>query len=307
MSCLVTRSLPMHRFFLSICLWILSLSVATAQWSTEDEMFGFVIGIEGKSHPERGDFVKKQLEKAGIGYFTVPFDNLLIRGSDTLDLGGEDIVVRIGRGQKRVVVGAHYDAVEDSPGANDNGGGVAVLLELVKSVYQSPMKCSVDFVFFDREENGLIGSRFYVQKVVNRNNHVAMINLDVEGTGKELYAGPVGGGDDNFLMPLVRKAALQTKFDYQEEDGFPESDYLSFADAKLENISISVVPKGDAMLLSRMAKNGGRPDPKGLPHVMRVMHTSDDRSYKMSPRALQMSFEFTRTLLRLIDEAVKAP
>ena len=44
------------------------------------------------------------------------------------DLTGENIIVRFGHGEKKIVVGAHYDAVEGSPGADDNGSGVAVVL-----------------------------------------------------------------------------------------------------------------------------------------------------------------------------------
>jgi hypothetical protein len=137
--------------------------------------------------------------------------------------------------------------------------------------------------------------------VVNRANHFGMINLDIEGMGDEVFVGPVGGGDDNFLMPLVRKAAKQTKFDYKEENAYPGSDYASFAQAGLENISISVVPKGDPELLARMVRSGGKMDPKYTPQVMTIMHTPNDRSDKMSPHSLEISYEFTSTVLQLID------
>lgn len=297
----------MKRILSLVILGILSCSFASAQMSSEDEMFGYVVGIEGKSHPDRGEFIKRQLTKMGIGFFTVPFEYVHVRGKDTLDMSGEDIVARVGSGKKRVVVGAHYDAVEGSPGANDNGSGVAVLLELIKSMSSIPWKCTVDFVFFDQEEKGLIGSQFYIQKVVDRKNHYGMINLDVEGMGDVVYVGPVGGGDDNFLMPLVRKAENQTKFAYKEENAYPGSDYQAFANAQLENISISVVPNGDPELLSRMAKNPERMDPKNMPQVMKVMHTPDDRSNKMTTHALEISFEFTKALLQIIDNTVKTP
>ncbi|HTP13532.1 MAG TPA: M28 family peptidase, partial [Bacteroidota bacterium] len=184
------------------------------------------------------------------------------------------------------------------------GGGVAVLLELIKTMAANPWNCTIDFVFFDREENGLLGSQFYIRNVVNRADHFGMINLDIEGMGDEVFVGPVGGGDDNFLMPLVRKAAKQTKFDYKEEDVFPGSDYASFAQAGLENISISVVPKGDPELLARMVRAGGRIDPKYTPQVMTVMHTPNDKSSKMSPQSLEISYEFTSAVLQLINHSV---
>lgn len=57
------------------------------------------------------------------------------------------------------LVGAHYDTVPGSPGADDNASGVATLLLLAEllSVAQPP-KRSVHFVAFDLEEYGLVGS-----------------------------------------------------------------------------------------------------------------------------------------------------
>lgn len=279
-------------------------SFAVAQVSLEDEMFGFVTVIQGKSRQERFEFVKNQLKKMDVGFFTVPFDYRTVRGTDTLDLGGEDIVARIGRGKYRVVVGAHFDAAEGSPGANDNGSGVAVVLELIKTMKSYAWNCTVDFVFFDQEENGMIGSQFYIQRVVDRFKHYGMINLDIEGAGDEVYVGPVGGGDDDFLMPLVRKTAKKTKFSLREKDFYPPSDFRSFANMHLENISISVVPKGDAELLSKMTRSGGKVDANDTPKIMKILHTPNDRVDQMTPDALKISYEFTSTLLQLLNGSI---
>lgn len=51
-----------------------------------------------------------------------------------------------------IVVGAHYDSVIDSPGANDNGSGVAVTLELARAFTRFQTRRTVRFVFFVNEE-----------------------------------------------------------------------------------------------------------------------------------------------------------
>ncbi|MGL4397601.1 MAG: M28 family peptidase [Hyphomicrobium sp.] len=53
-----------------------------------------------------------------------------------------------------VIVGAHYDSIPDCPGANDNGTGVAALLELARAFAQSatPLSARVRLVFFVNEE-----------------------------------------------------------------------------------------------------------------------------------------------------------
>lgn len=288
-----------------LSLFLCAVCCASAQISMEDRLYGYVLGIEGKSHDERGFFIESQLREMGVGFFSSPFEQIRIHGDDTARIVGENIIARIGKGKKTIVVGAHYDAVADSPGANDDGSGVAVVLGLIQSLKNTAWNYSIEFCFFDREEDGLVGSAAYVRQFVDRRTHLAMVNLDVEGTGEEVYVGPVGSGDDDLLMPLVRQAAQKTKFSYKEDENYPDSDHESFAHEKLENISISIVPKGDSELLSEMVRNKWKVAPGRLPKVMRVMHTADDSSREMTPEALKTSYEFARAVLLLLNDCGK--
>ena len=51
-----------------------------------------------------------------------------------------------------IVIGAHYDSVRGSPGANDNASGVAALLELARLLRAQPVAREVRFVAFVNEE-----------------------------------------------------------------------------------------------------------------------------------------------------------
>ncbi|HVQ50365.1 MAG TPA: M28 family peptidase, partial [Mycobacterium sp.] len=65
-----------------------------------------------------------------------------------------------------VMVGAHLDSVPDGPGINDNGSGVAALLETALQLGNSPQVTNaVRFGFFGAEELGLLGSNNYVQSL----------------------------------------------------------------------------------------------------------------------------------------------
>ncbi len=66
-------------------------------------------------------------------------------------------------GEERLVVGAHIDTVAGSPGADDNAGGVAAILEAARVLADAPLGMSVDFVFFTNEEIGRIGSAAYAR------------------------------------------------------------------------------------------------------------------------------------------------
>jgi Zn-dependent M28 family amino/carboxypeptidase len=60
-----------------------------------------------------------------------------------------------------ILIGAHYDAVPGTPGADDNATGVAVLLELSKKFAAEPARYPLRLVAFDMEEYGLLGSMEY--------------------------------------------------------------------------------------------------------------------------------------------------
>jgi hypothetical protein len=81
-----------------------------------------------------------------------------------------------------VVVSAHYDSVSVSPGANDDGSGVAVVLAAADIMSHYSFNSTIRFVLFSGEEQGLLGSHEYVQNVSRRGEHIlGDINLDGVG------------------------------------------------------------------------------------------------------------------------------
>ncbi len=65
-----------------------------------------------------------------------------------------------------VMAGAHLDSVPEGPGINDNGSGVAAVLETAVQLGNSPnVRNAVRFGFWGAEELGLIGSRNYVESL----------------------------------------------------------------------------------------------------------------------------------------------
>jgi hypothetical protein len=292
----------MKRSYLFFFVAILVSSFSLAQVPIEDELYSSVLGIEGKTHLERNEFIKNQLHILGVGYVAAPFNHIVVKKKDTTMTKGENIIVRIGSGTKRIVVGAHYDAFADSPGANDNGSGVAVLLSLIKQLQDVEWNYSVDFCFFDQKEAGLLGSYYYIKQFVIPQRHFAMINLDIEGAGDEVYVGPVGDNNRTFLR-YVHEAAQKTGFPFVESAEFPASDHELFTKFNLQNIAISIVPKGDSERLNKFVHNGYKADSIDTPQVLRVMHTFEDRSRLVSPASLKMSYEFTKTLLMLLNES----
>lgn len=83
----------------------------------------------------------------------------------TQDFGGrrKNVVGRIGKADRYILLGAHYDGQGPGmPSASDNAAGVAVILELVRELKGRELPVSLVAVAFDDEEQGLNGSRYYV-------------------------------------------------------------------------------------------------------------------------------------------------
>jgi Zn-dependent M28 family amino/carboxypeptidase len=80
------------------------------------------------------------------------------------------------------VLGGHYDHLEgDMPGGDDNASGTAGVLEAARVLSQYRFESTIRFIGFNAEEDGLAGSRDYVNSVVvpASEDIAGMINLDM--------------------------------------------------------------------------------------------------------------------------------
>ena len=121
------------------------------------------------------DFVENELRSFG-----------LVVESDFFPNAGQryrNIVGRLGRSQEPpIVIGAHIDAVEGTPGADDNASGVAVLLEAARVLSQANLTSPITFCAFNLEELNMIGSSTFARKLkAAEQNIVAMISLEMVG------------------------------------------------------------------------------------------------------------------------------
>ncbi len=83
-----------------------------------------------------------------------------------------------------VMVSAHYDTVIGAPGANDDGSGTVLNLELARVLRRLPVNAHVRFALWGSEEQGLIGSRYYVAQLpqAERDRIVAVYQNDMVAT-----------------------------------------------------------------------------------------------------------------------------
>jgi hypothetical protein len=151
---------------------------------------------------------REQLERAA-GYLESVLDELGYEvETDSFEVRGEpvrNLEVRI-RGARRpeqtVVIGAHYDSAEGTPGANDNGSAVAAVLELGRLMREDRPDRSLRLAFFVNEEppwfqTGEMGSLHYAEQLRRDGVDVtAMLSIETIGyysdeLGSQKYPAPL--------------------------------------------------------------------------------------------------------------------
>jgi alkaline phosphatase isozyme conversion protein len=113
------------------------------------------------------------------------------------------IAVKEGASAKQLIVGAHYDSAPVGEGYSDNATGIGLLLETAARIKSQDTPYTIVFVAFGAEENGLLGSRYYVRTMsdLERRATLGMIDLDAVAGGTTLsvtsrFGGPTWLRDD---------------------------------------------------------------------------------------------------------------
>lgn len=185
----------------------------------------------------------------------------------------ENIVVRFQEeAPQRLVIGAHYDSVPGSTGANDNGAGVCVLLTWLRSALHHPPAFPVDVVFFDLEELGQIGSRAYVERFAPE-DMLAMINLDICGVGDTLLVAASLDMQQSELSQLLLATNQSDACSYCLVDALPPGDDLSFSYAGVPTLSACILPSEDVEPLMGAVKAWHQGQMPGtMPRIVETFH-----------------------------------
>ncbi|MCJ7627716.1 MAG: M20/M25/M40 family metallo-hydrolase [Longimicrobiales bacterium] len=113
-----------------------------------------------------------------------------------------------------VVIGAHFDTVERSPGASDNATGCAVVLAVARELGALPVReRNVFLVLFDEEERGLLGSRAFAEWLVDEGKEVVAVHT-IDQMGWD------GDGDGAFELEIPYDGALDLYRQVAEASGF---------------------------------------------------------------------------------------
>ena len=192
----------------------------------------------------------------------------------------ENIVVSYNPSDTRLVIGAHYDSVENSTGANDNASGCSVLLHLIELLEN--IKHSIDIVFFDREEYIDHGSEAYLN-IVGKENISAMINLDMCGYGNTITVSDKGNVNNSAFYGVLDEKMID-KHAVTTVGFLPNGDDDRFADCNIPNISVCTLRSKDIdffQYISKLLIEGKQPTEKDQKQflsldVLSTMHLGEN-------------------------------
>ena len=203
-----------------------------------------------QGHAQVVEWIRDELVKAGW--------QVEIQESEALGHPIKNIVAKRNAARPEIILGAHYDtrmyadrdlnpenSLKPVPGANDGASGVAVLLELARTL--PPDTVNVWLVFFDAEDNGqiegwdwILGSREFVE-----NNAVApraVVIVDMIGDAdlniykeynsnpeltEEIWAVAAGLGYENVFIPDYKHSMLDDHTPFIQA-GIPAVDIIDF-------------------------------------------------------------------------------
>ena len=175
----------------------------------------------------------------------------------TVDGTGENIIVTKKSSNdttKNLIISAHYDSAEDSVGANDNGSGVAAVLEMARILKDTEIPYNIKFILFSGEEKYMLGSRWYVGNLTEdeRKQIIGVINIDTIAEKSDLgYMAMIEGNkrpddieyDDEGLKKLAELNKNSMSELFTSSDRFyltmaTNSDHYPFALVDIPAVSI---------------------------------------------------------------------
>jgi Peptidase family M28 len=164
------------------------------------------------------------------------------------------ICILPGETEKVILVGAHFDHARVGDGAVDNWSGASLLPSLYQSIKATSRRHTFVFIAFTAEEQGLVGSHFYVTQMsaaeVARTQ--AMINLDSLGLGPTAawvsHADPYLAG----LLGWTAKA-LNLPIERTDVEAVGSSDSEEFRKRKIPSLTVHSVTQQTLSILHHPA------------------------------------------------------
>jgi len=261
-------------FFLTPLAVVLLVSYSPAQTpaiSTPGQIKQEFASVPCKDR-DRLKAVKALFEKMGADSSSISIDKF--KKAENL------VISKAGTAEGIIVIGAHYDKVEEGCGAIDNWSGIVALAHLYRTLKDIPVRKSIVFVAFGNEEDGLNGSRAMVDAIAKDklSQYCAMINLDSFGLA---YPQVMDNVSDPDLTSLAATLAKEMK--------------MSF--------SHSAITEGDADSSSFLRKKIPAVTLHGMSNQWAsILHSNLDIPSKVNDGSVYLGYRLSLAMVLKIDE-----
>ena len=254
------------------CFWVAQVVGQQPKIATQEEITRDVQLAPCKS-AERWVAVRDLFKKMGATDSEVV--SLERKGANNL------VVTKKGTTGETVVVGAHYDKVDDGCGAIDNWTGIVAMAHLYGTLRDLKMTKTFKFIAFDKEEIGLVGSGIFVSDIPKseRSSYCSMVNLDSFGFSSPQIL-------ENVSNPRMTSAAkslwaeMNIKLSTASLAGIADADSSSFLNAGIPAITFHGL-------------NDRWPQ---------FLHSSKDQVKNVNPESVFMAYRTILPFLARIDE-----
>ncbi|MEM2583431.1 MAG: M28 family metallopeptidase [Candidatus Thermoplasmatota archaeon] len=156
-----------------------------------------------------------------------------------------DIIATLPGDEYSVIIGAHIDTTETSPGADDNGSGVAGVLAIAKVMSKYRFMHTIHFIVYSGEEVGAYGSYLHARHVYENNEKIiAVVNVDMIG-----YANTSKGGNyircftperarwiADFAKDVAEKYYEKIKMNVEIVPNYPGADHQAYIDYGYDSV-----------------------------------------------------------------------
>ena len=244
--------------------------------------------LEGRSNAEREAAVARYLAARGIPFAVHRFASS--EGS------GENFTVELGTGDRVLLLAAHHDAVDGSPGANDNAAAVGILLSLIERIgVAPPVKRRLRFLFSAAEERGYLGARHYARQI-DVGKLAGVLSLELCGIGDSVVLWDAAEASPflDAVSGALRDSGLARDEGHHVVGRIPVfgSDHRAFAPLGVPAYGFTLVPSANADALREFVFNPVR---SAIRHLIRrpvpfdTYHTPRDRGETLEPPAVALA------------------
>ncbi len=237
--------------------------------STEAEL---VEDLNGPcKNADRLDAVKKLFVKMGA-----PESEIKAELTD----GVQNVVfTKKGKSNETVIVGAHFDKVNKGCGIIDNWSGIVILSHLLRTIVSADMQKTYIFAAFDREEEGLKGSKVMAKAIPkeSRPNYCSMVNLDSFGLG---YPVILENASSAKMVKSAQDLGKELKVTVTPLNiPYASSDSASFKEKDIPAITLSALSND----------------------WPKYMHTANDKFENVIPASVRVGYRFALEYITRID------